>query len=378
MSANDEHNKINDLLRHSVYINMDSKSKRYFNDLARQIDNWEELIRLAESNALSNLVYGHLQACDIDIPEHHKLAFRALTARHRRNNRERTTALLEILDLFEKNRIESVILKGMSLIHTLYDEDSQRPMGDIDILVKGERALEAQRALREIGYNASDRKSGYMYDHHHLPVASKHLNGMQIQIEIHHNALSGDESDSMNYDQIEPNLIELEIDGRFTHSMGHADMLKHLCHHTFEPAEKIKLGAIADIYGYATKYHAEINWNDVRSNHPRVINTLRCLHFLSPLPDSLNKIVTPPRIPPPDGVGFCFPPLSTIFIKSRSATDKFQKIFNCSSWWLHIFYVVKPEKNIFITRYIRHPSKIISWLTRRILAKIKSTLKRSV
>ena len=128
-----------ELLRHSVYLTFDPEKKQHFVNLSQEIDNWEEFIRLAESNALSNLVYGHLQSCDIDIPDQYRFTFRALTIRHRRNNRERTTALIEILDQFKENRIESVILKGMCLIHTLYDEDSQRPMGDIDILVKETR-----------------------------------------------------------------------------------------------------------------------------------------------------------------------------------------------------------------------------------------------
>lgn len=370
--------KIVELLRHSVYLTFDPEKKQHFTNLSREIKDWDAFIKLAESNALSNLVYGHLQTCEIDIPDQHRLTFRALTARHTRNNRERTTALLEILEQFKKNHIESVILKGMCLIHTLYDKNSQRPMGDIDILVRADQALQAQQSLREIDYNAGDRKQGYLFDHHHLPVATKRLNGMQIQVEVHHNALSRDAADDMSYDQIEGNLIELDIEGRPTHSMGHVDMLQHLCHHTFEPIDKIKLGAIADIYGYAVRYHQDIDWSDVRLNHARVINTLRCLHFLSPLPDVLKESIEAPQTTPPDGVGLGFSPLSTTLIKSRSTADKFQRLFNCSSWWLHIFYVVPPEKSLVTTRYIRHPLNVLAWLTRRMFAKAKSALKKSI
>ena len=365
---------VNQLLRHCVYLSLDDRLINHFRSLAASITDWEQLITQAEANALSSLLYRHLQTCGIQIPGQHHITLRALIARHQRNNRERISALREILDKFAESSIPSVVLKGMSLIHTLYDEGFQRPMGDIDILVKTHQALDAQQQLRELGYAADDQKQGYQYDHHHLPVASKTINGFTIQVEVHHNALSGDAAGSLDFEAVRAGLQKIQIGGSLTHALSHIQMLKHLCHHTFEPSEKIKLGAVADIYGYATKYCDDIDWHAVRRDHFLIINTLRCLHFLSPLPLALETHLQAPVCKTPNGVGFGFPPLSSTLIKSRSGYEKYQRLFHCSDWWRHIFYQIPPEKSLLTTRYIRHPIRIFSWLCRRFMAGCKSKL----
>jgi len=362
------------LLRNSTYIELDSSSKRKFTQLASEVADWDDLVAKAESNALSNLLYTHLQTCEISIPDQNRITFRALTARHQRNNRERTHALEEILDAFAEHGINAILLKGMALIHVLYNEQCQRPMGDIDILVEQDKALLAQECLRGIGYDAGDRKQGYLYDHHHLPVATKKWNGLGIQVEIHHNALSGDARGSIAYDEVFGNCLEIDVNGRKAYTLGPMDMLNHLCHHTFEPIENIKLGAVADIYGFANRYNSRIDWSQLKTKEPFVANALRCLHFLSPLPESLDKHLNAPLGKPPEGVGKGFPTLSSTFNARISYGEKFRKIFRCSRWWQHINYVVPPERSLLLTRYIRHPATVAFWVLRRIIAKTKSRI----
>lgn len=364
------------LLRHSAYINLNSTSKSRFIELASDISDWDDLITQAESAALSALLYAHLNMCEITIPDVTAITFKALLARHTRSNRERTMALKEILDKFNEEKIDSILLKGMALINTLYDSHFQRPMGDIDILVKQNQALLAQDSLRDIGFRAGDRKQGYLFDHHHLPVATRSVRGMLIQIEIHHDALSGDATSAMPFDAVRNNAISILIDGRKFNTLSHIDMLRHLCHHTFEPCDKIKLGAISDIYGYSMKYFEEIDWNNISSNHKIIVNTLRCLHFLTPLPDKLSEEIGKPVCSSPDGVGKGFPPLSTILNKNSALSTKFKKLLFCSEWWLHIFYLVPPEKSLFLVKTIRHPVRVCFWIARRAFANLKSKMRK--
>ncbi len=364
------------VLQNSAYLELDASTQARFSSLAKKITDWDELIKQAESSGLSNILYSHLNRCKISIPDTQSISFKALTARHRRLNRERTDALAEILDAFSEHNIDTVLLKGMALIQTLYTENAQRPMGDIDILVKSSQALLAQQTLRDIGYNAGDRKTGYLFDHHHLPIASKSINGLSVQVEIHHDALSGDSTSSMTYDTVCNEKITVSINGRSSSTMGHIHMLKHLCHHTFEPCDTIKLGAIADIYGYAEKYFNEIDWGQINLNYYLIHNTLRCLHFVTPLPEVLAKKLIAPTCEPPAGVSKGFPMLSSTFSPRWSPRQKFQRLFMCSGWWLHIFYVTPPENSLLSVRLFRHPAQVMFWLYRRLLAKFKSRLNK--
>ena len=112
-----------------------------------------------------------------------------------------------------------------------------------------------------------------------------------------------------------------------------------LCHHTFEPCDRIKLGAVADIYGYA-----------------------RCLHFLSPLPVMLAEKLGAPTVRAPAGVGNGFPTLSSIDNSAGSLASSLNRLLDCSDWWRHIYYAVPPERSLTPVRLIRHPARIIYWL----------------
>ncbi len=361
------------LLRLCCRLDLDPSVRQRFRQSALKIQDWNALITEAESHAVSNLLYAHLVSCDISIPDQPGILFKALTAKHQRVNRERSNALNQILDKFAENRIEVILLKGMALVNCLYSDPYQRPMGDIDILVPASKAVLAQQLLREAGYHAEDRNRGYLYDHHHLPAASRTRNGMVIQVEIHHNALSGDATASMSFDEVFADANPVTVDGRPCFTLGHHDMLKHLCHHAFEPCDRIKLGAVADIYGYATRYFDQIDWSFLKEKQPHVTNTLRCLHFLSPLPVALAEKLGAPTVRAPSGVGDGFPPLSSIDSSAGSLAARLKKLLDCSDWWRHIYYAVPPERGLTRVRWIRHPARIIYWLTRRLLARFRSS-----
>jgi hypothetical protein len=360
------------LLQHSAYTSLDSLARDKFCTLAAGISDWDDLITKAEADGLSNILYSHLKTAGVPIPDSVDTSFKALTARHQRSNRERTNALVEILDHFSDKGIDTILLKGMALIHSLYAKKSLRPMGDMDILVRPEQALLAQQALREIGYNAGDRKQGYLYDHHHLPVATRSQNGLLIQVEIHHDALSGDVASSITFDAVADKRRPISVEGRRTATLGHLDMLRHLCHHAFEPCVKIKLGAVADLYGYAARYVDEIDWKTLVAEQDIIINTLRCLHYLTPLPNILAEKTGTPSATPPSGIGEGFPPLTTTLNRRVPLSSKLKDIFRCADWWSHIYYQVPPERSLFVVRYFRHPARVGFWFYRRILASFKS------
>ena len=360
------------LLRLCCRLDLEPPVRQRFRQSALRIQDWDALIRCAESHALSNLLYTHLLSCDIAIPDQPGIMFKALTAKHQRANRERSNALNQILDKFSENRIETVLLKGMALIHCLYSNQYQRPMGDIDLLVPASKAVLAQQSLREIGYSARDLNRGYLYDHHHLPMACRVSNGMVIQVEIHHNAMSGDATASMSFDDVICDANPLTVAGRPCFTLGHHDMLKHLCHHTFEPCDRIKLGAVADIYGYATRYFDQIDWSFLTEKQPYVTNTLRCLHFLSPLPVTVAEKLGAPTVRAPAGVGNGFPTLSSIDNSAGALAGKLNRLLDCSDWWRHIYYAVPPERSLTLVKLIRHPARILYWLARRLLAKFGS------
>jgi hypothetical protein len=91
-----------------------------------------------------------------------------------------------ILDLFDRNGIESLLLKGAGLAYSAYERPTSRPMGDIDLLVRTECAQKAwDLALTSGWVRRRDVSQERSYeDHQHLPPLED-ADGLQVGLELH-------------------------------------------------------------------------------------------------------------------------------------------------------------------------------------------------
>jgi len=337
------------------------------------ITDWQELAEQAEIHGLS-VMLGRLSANGaIELPRELDLQLKALTIRHKKVLDARRIVLADVIKLFEQHHITFAFLKGAALANLIYDPPWLRPMRDIDMLVKGDDALRAQRLLREIDFTNEDSNAGYLFEHHHLPNSIRIQDNFTISLEIHHDALSGDVDASINLNNLNSPLQCFDYSGNNAYAFGHEDMLKHLCFHTFEPAEVIKLGSMVDMVRYASRYIDEVNWADLSTTQPNTVNALRCIHALIPLPGQLREtlIDQPAEQWQPTRAGEGFMPLSQISRLPRKQ-DKIRALLSPSEWWMHIFYAVPPGNSLLFTRLLRHPFTITKWLMRRYRAAKKS------
>ncbi len=333
----------------------------------------EQLIHLAEKHGLSPLVYQHLGKMKIPLDQQIKQQFIALKLRHQKANLARTSALKEILSLFSSHHLEAILLKGAALMHTLYEDISLRPMSDLDILVQPDKARLAQECLRQLGYAIHKNQNPYLSNHHHLPMASKKVENVSIHVEIHTDALSRDVGDSIQFDNLTSDPIALQIDDQIAYRLGHIDSLRHLCHHTLEPVEEIKLIAVADIYGYVSRYIDEIDTELVNKKYPFITNTLTLFHYLSPLPQTITGWIKPPKSAQPDAVGKGLLPLSERHLSDKQGISKIRSLMDAPDWWLHCFYTVSPDRSLFVSRYVKHPLQVLIWILRRAFARYRAS-----
>ena len=359
------------LLRDCALIDLDQITEQAIRESISNLHDWQLLINLAEKHGLSNLLFMHLRRLKIKMPTPARQQLLSLQVRHRRANQARIKAIREIVGTLNHHRIDNALLKGAALIHVLYPSAELRPMSDIDILVNKDQAENAQQRLRDLGYVADSRNTGFLAEHHHLPTASRTLDSIPIHVEIHHDALSGDVKESIRLDNLSESLIEITVENVLYKTLGHTDMLRHLCHHMLEPVVEIKLGAIADIYGYACRYRDELNTRLIDRHYPFVTNVLALLHYITPLPVSLRGWIPIPSAAPPQGVGLGYRPMSQTMAGEKNPISRIKKVLEAPDWWLHGFYLVAPDKSLFLVKWWRHPVHVLAWLMRRIRAKHK-------
>jgi hypothetical protein len=335
---------------------------------ANALANWSGVAERAESHGMAPLLSRHLATAGVRPPDDAHRTLQALVLRHRDANRIRREVLAEILRTFSAQGIEAVILKGAALSLLLYPDPGLRPMRDLDILVPPDRAREAQALLRDLGFDAPDtERNPYQTDHHHLPNATRRSGGLLMSVEVHHDALSRDRrahlrlGDASLTDPPQPVAVE----GVAARALGHHDMLRHLCFHTFQPAEEIRLISLVDTAGYAARFADEIDWERLQQQEPGLVHTVRMTHFIHPLPPPLAQRIGLPKGLPPQGVGQGMKPLSQIFRRRRRVQDVLRDFLYPSDWWLHVRYAVPNDRSLVGCRFLRHPAQIGYALARR-------------
>lgn len=329
---------------------------------------WQGLEAQAEYHSVAPLVYREIQKHRISIPHEQRLLLKALVIRHKRANNLRFACVREIATLFTEQDIELIALKGAALAHILYDDPSLRPMNDMDLLVAPDKAQAAAVLLTELGYTMPHGVHRFNHQPHHLPMLQKKVQGLTVTVELHQDTRHRDTPGSMTiHDFVEqPQSFQCgELDIK---ALGHIDMLRHLCRHSFSASTQLRLIHLYDIMAYAIKFHDRIDWQRLAQQFPYVINGIRCIHFILPCPEPLAATVQAPTTVPPKKCGEAMKPLSKIVQKGRPWSTIFKELFQPSPWWKHAYYGIPPEDSLGRCHWLIHPLMVSRWLSLRALS----------
>ncbi|MBT7073033.1 MAG: nucleotidyltransferase family protein [Anaerolineae bacterium] len=341
-------------------------------EAAEKLPSWDNLPHLAELHSIAPLVYTHLQAAKIDIPKSAENDLKAHYLRHNHANRIRTRALAEVLKAFQDADIQVLVLKGMAVAHLVYPHPRLRPMSDIDLLVSKGNAQEAQAQLKKLGFSMQAPGKND-FEHHHLPPASRQINGIPIHIEIHHN-LSRKQSPTTNFEALYPRAIPFNLSGVPAHALGYADMLAHTYNHLVEaPFQSFRLIWIADMVSLIEKFADQVDWERVP---PRVSNLLPLLSEMPPFNLTLLENAHHPK----HLRGYPFNVLPAQ--NKKEYLNNIPKAFNPSLWWLRLHYGIFPDYLLLAVR-VWHTLHLLWWgirfrglpqITRRFKEYIRGTL----
>ena len=355
------------ILSLAARIEPDEQDKESLRQAISAFDDWDTLVTEAENYSVAPLLYTSLRESNIEIPSASKRQLYALVQRHRWANDARAKALIEITEACQQCSIQLIVLKGSFLAHSIYPDPSLRPMSDIDLLAPPDKAAEVIDILRQLGYSAPEQAgSQYMSEHHHLPGAHATREGQGILVEVHHDALSGDVDASITTMNLTAPLQKFTINGTSNIALGHQDQLRHLFHHMSEPATRLKLMWCVDIVFYASHFANEIDWQELEKNYPKVINALRLVDFIIPLPANVRPYIKENIGSMPAGTGTCILPLSTIL--QKPVKQRISDLLYPSNWWLRLYYGISPDDSLFFTRWVRHPWQVLMWVARRLRA----------
>jgi hypothetical protein len=326
---------------------------------------WHRLPFDADSQHLAPLLEWLAGGPDSSVPEPARTQLRALVLRQAAWHRARTAAASEILDALEQCSIRTLVLKGGALAWTIYPSPALRPMADIDLLVDQPQAARAQAVIRELGFTAqAARRFGRFA--HHLPVASRTDGGLPINVELHIDALTRDSGASISLANLAEPPRCFTLNDRVRLTLGYVDMLRHLVHHMLEPSPDgyIRLISVVDLLRYARTFHRRIDWPRLEAEFPFVPNALHCVHAVVPLSGELSRYAAPGWWRPEDA-GKTIRPLRWM-VRRGSPFAVARELFSAPAWWMHAYYNVQPGGSLRPVRLVRHPARVIRWLSVRI------------
>jgi hypothetical protein len=357
------------LLAACARIRPDEQEQQTILGRADRISDWNTLVSDAEGHAIAPLLYTSLRESGFNIPLDAKRKLYALVQRTAWANEVRARVMVEILQACESRDIPLAVLKGSFLAHSIYPDPSLRTMSDIDLLAPPDQAQAVQETLAELGFTVPQQAlSRYMSEHHHLPGASLQRDGLTVSVEVHHDALSGDAPASITFDNLTTPLQTYRVGSHEAQALGHQDQLRHLFHHMSEPASRLKLIWCTDIVYYASHFHEEVDWQALQRSYPAVVNALRVVDSVLPLPVNLAAYRMARGSSPLKSAGQSIQPLSSLL--RLPFRQRMRGLLAPSPWWLHLYYGVAPHRSLLTTRLLRHPLTVLRWVIRRLRASM--------
>lgn len=138
--------------------------------VARDVQNWEELVSAAASHGVAQVVFDALRNASVSVPVDVAKRATKLAAVQSLENELSLRALRRCLEALDAAQVEVVVLKGPLLAERLYGSALARPCLDIDLLVAERDLARATEALASVGYRAGDARQvkHELASHHHV------------------------------------------------------------------------------------------------------------------------------------------------------------------------------------------------------------------
>ena len=133
--------------------------------------NWNEVLRLLEWERALPVAWSRLKTLGVDTTTADAVAIERLSRVSEFNAMTLEDRLLRLVRGFEEEGIPVVLLKGAGLALSAYDSFSERPMGDLDVLVAPRHSRRAWDKALAQGWvwDEHEYPQRHYQAHHHLP-----------------------------------------------------------------------------------------------------------------------------------------------------------------------------------------------------------------
>jgi len=251
--------------------------------------NWELLLRLAATHAITPLLYWRLKAVSPHrIPARLEVSFQ----RNVRHSLRLTGELLQLQQMFQREGIPSLPFKGPTLAMAAYNNLALRQFVDLDLLVPKLHALQARDLLLANGYVthlqlSKKRENAYLRVYDEFMLSSE---DGQSMVEIHWATVPYKYSVPLETSPFWDRAETIYLGHREVPSLCTEDLLLVLCIHGAKHCWS-HLSLVADVAWLIAK-RPVVQW-DALLRRARTIGSLRMVLLGVNLAGSILKVSLP-------------------------------------------------------------------------------------
>ena len=223
---------------------------------------WEDLIALAAEQRVCALFYHKLRAlgCEDLIHEEPRQTLKRLYLASAARILRYLAAFQRIVGAFNATGIPVIPLKGIYLVHTVYEQPGLREMNDLDLMVPKPRLAEAVEILRRLGYEGMTPFSIEVDTAiaHHLTRLIKEGG---CAVELHWTLTKPGIYYSIDVAELWERVVPAQIGGMEVLGLSPEDLLLHLCLHTsYQHQFAFGLRPFCDIAQVIELYKGSLDW----------------------------------------------------------------------------------------------------------------------
>lgn len=258
-------NKENAFLIYCSRINLDSDIKNKLHDLSSSGLDWDALVKKAMRQGVAQFLYWHLSkieeiwsAIPFELRDSLKNFYYGVLSRNWRMQ----LLLKGIISELDNAEIPAIVLKGPSLLETVYKNIGLRPMSDVDLLVKNEDLPKIKLVLHKLGYQKPKKLDQDSLEKFGGEIHLSKSDGLFLDI---HSNLS-------QYERMK-GVFKIDKD-IWSHSIAHrnqqlefqmldpAHLIIHLCIHHSMAHSFVGLFRFCDLREAIFAFKKEIDWDD--------------------------------------------------------------------------------------------------------------------
>ena len=262
------------------------------------VTDWSQLVRAAETHALAPLAYAALNQSgrSNDAPASVRDQLRVAYLRSNVANWLAFQELDCLLEMFGREQIPVVVLKGGALAHALYGDPALRPMMDLDLLMPSSYQMRVSDLLAQQGYSSPTELAKGFGERFSNYQGFERGGNRPSHLEIHwHLFKSPYYCERIPIDWFWDRTMEISIGGARARVFDPNAQLVHLCAHFALHHQAARLLWSYDIARFLTRYGSKLDWS-------QVIDAAKRFGLSQAIELSLARVVETWQIPLPADV----------------------------------------------------------------------------